>query len=58
MSLNENSKIILGGRLATYQYYDMHQIVAQALNAGSKHVERRPAEFSRVKARRAPVAPR
>ena len=26
------SKYIFGGRLGTYAYYDMHQVVAQALN--------------------------
>lgn len=28
---NELSNIYFGGRLATYQYYDMHQVIAQAL---------------------------
>ena len=28
--------LILGGRLATYQYYDMHQVVAQALTLADK----------------------
>lgn len=27
-----NDKVIFGGRLANYIYYDMHQIIAQALN--------------------------
>jgi len=29
----QEEKVIFGGRLATYQYYDMHQIVASALKA-------------------------
>ena len=37
-ALNENEhNIIFGGRLATYQYYDMHQVVASALKAVSVH---------------------
>jgi len=32
LSKQEN-RVIFGGRLATYQYYDMHQIVASALKA-------------------------
>jgi UDP-galactopyranose mutase len=28
--------LLVGGRLATYQYYDMHQIVAQALSLADK----------------------
>jgi len=32
----ENSKINFGGRLAEYKYYDMHQIISQALNFSSK----------------------
>jgi UDP-galactopyranose mutase len=27
---------IFGGRLGTYAYYDMHQVIAQALNTVSK----------------------
>jgi UDP-galactopyranose mutase len=27
----QHSGVLLGGRLATYQYYDMHQVIAQAL---------------------------
>ena len=32
----QNEKYIFGGRLGTYAYYDMHQIVAQALNTVKK----------------------
>ncbi len=31
------SKIIFGGRLAEYKYYDMHQIIASALKEINKH---------------------
>lgn len=41
MALNDETRLILGGRLATYQYYDMHQIVAQALKTARKHVKLR-----------------
>lgn len=34
--LNKNNKIIFGGRLAEYQYYDMHQVVASALSTVRK----------------------
>src|SRR6056300_1749080 len=30
--LADNDKVIFGGRLAEYKYYDMHQVVASALN--------------------------
>lgn len=33
----KKTKVIFGGRLGTYQYYDMHQIVAQAITMASKH---------------------
>ncbi|KQR66945.1 UDP-galactopyranose mutase [Pedobacter sp. Leaf176] len=29
----QEDKVIFGGRLATYQYYDMHQVIASALKA-------------------------
>ncbi|REK19451.1 MAG: UDP-galactopyranose mutase [Planctomycetota bacterium] len=34
------SGLLLGGRLATYQYYDMHQVVAQALTLADKEFQR------------------
>lgn len=45
--------LLLGGRLATYQYYDMHQVVAQALAAadrefGAMEPEPRRAEVPRA----------
>ncbi|MNW17316.1 UDP-galactopyranose mutase [compost metagenome] len=27
----ENNKVIFGGRLSEYKYYDMHQVIASAL---------------------------
>jgi UDP-galactopyranose mutase len=33
-----DKKTIFGGRLGTYQYYDMHQIIAQAISTANKHV--------------------
>jgi len=37
-ALNDNKHdVIFGGRLATYQYYDMHQVVASALKTVSVH---------------------
>lgn len=35
---NKNDKIIFGGRLAEYKYYDMHQIIASALSKVSKEL--------------------
>ncbi len=32
----EHSGVLFGGRLATYQYYDMHQVIAQALSMAAK----------------------
>ncbi len=34
----QRSGLILGGRLATYQYYDMHQVVAQALAVADREL--------------------
>jgi UDP-galactopyranose mutase len=31
LALPEQSGVIFGGRLGTYQYYDMHQVIAQAI---------------------------
>ena len=36
---DQQEKYIFGGRLGTYAYYDMHQIIAQALNTVSKILE-------------------
>ncbi|KQS41924.1 UDP-galactopyranose mutase [Pedobacter sp. Leaf194] len=33
----QEEHVIFGGRLATYQYYDMHQIIASALKAANVH---------------------
>jgi UDP-galactopyranose mutase len=35
---SDNQNIILGGRLATYQYLDMHQIIGQALETSKKEL--------------------
>jgi UDP-galactopyranose mutase len=32
----QNENVIFGGRLAEYKYYDMHQIIASALNKFEK----------------------
>jgi len=56
-ALGEGGNIILGGRLATYQYYDMHQIVAQALKSAKKYVTPRVSEFEiSPRARKLPTA--
>ncbi|RZM21732.1 MAG: UDP-galactopyranose mutase, partial [Pedobacter sp.] len=36
---NKETKFIFGGRLATYQYYDMHQVIGSALHTVEKHFE-------------------
>lgn len=36
---DQEEKVIFGGRLATYQYYDMHQVIGSALKAVSSHFE-------------------
>lgn len=35
--VGERKDVIFGGRLASYMYYDMHQVVAAALHAWNKH---------------------
>ena len=35
----ENNKVIFGGRLAEYKYYDMHQVIASALNKTKKIIQ-------------------
>jgi UDP-galactopyranose mutase len=45
--------LILGGRLATYQYYDMHQVIGQALALADKqfpHTAEAPAPLRTVRA--------
>lgn len=37
---NQEQKYIFGGRLATYQYLDMHHVVLSALNAVETEIER------------------
>ncbi len=32
--------MIFGGRLGTYRYYDMHQVVAQAITTAHKELQR------------------
>lgn len=32
-------RLIVGGRLADYQYYDMHQVIASALHKAQKHLQ-------------------
>jgi UDP-galactopyranose mutase len=34
--LIKDEKVIFGGRLAEYKYYDMHQIIASALKFSKK----------------------
>jgi UDP-galactopyranose mutase len=35
----EQNKYILGGRLAEYKYYDMHQIIGSAMLACKKELK-------------------
>jgi UDP-galactopyranose mutase len=37
-TLGRDQNVIFGGRLATYQYYDMHQVIAQALAAAQQEL--------------------
>ncbi|HDL3860965.1 TPA: UDP-galactopyranose mutase, partial [Mannheimia haemolytica] len=34
---DEKSNVIFGGRLAQYKYFDMHNIIAEALACVDKH---------------------
>jgi UDP-galactopyranose mutase len=47
----QRTGLLLGGRLATYQYYDMHQVVAQALTLAEKEFQhlQAPAEMLRLR---------
>jgi UDP-galactopyranose mutase len=38
----EQSGVLFGGRLATYQYYDMHQVIGQALAMAEREFGKRP----------------
>ena len=39
----QRAGILVGGRLGTYRYYDMHQVVAQALAMAGRELGLRPA---------------
>jgi UDP-galactopyranose mutase len=49
--LGEQERVIFGGRLATYQYYDMHQVIAQAMTVAERELG--AAAPSRIPFRRA-----
>ena len=36
--MDNEENVIFGGRLADYKYYDMHQVVASALNRSKNEV--------------------
>lgn len=36
---NKENKIIFGGRLAKYKYYDMHQVIESALNMIDNYIK-------------------
>jgi UDP-galactopyranose mutase len=40
----DQSGVLVGGRLGTYQYYDMHQVVAQALAMAQRETGRTPVD--------------
>jgi UDP-galactopyranose mutase len=42
----ETDGYIVGGRLAEYRYYDMHQVIASALKTATKEVGLSEARFS------------
>lgn len=46
--LARETGIIFGGRLGTYLYYDMHQVIAQAIHMAEQELERK--NLSRAKA--------
>ena len=55
-ALATSSGILLGGRLATYQYFDMHQVVAQALAMARRECGGEPAKGRKAGSKRAVVA--
>jgi UDP-galactopyranose mutase len=38
LAARESPNVLFGGRLGSYQYYDMHQVIAQALTAADKEL--------------------
>ena len=36
--MGNEKNVIFGGRLADYKYYDMHQVVASALNRSKNEI--------------------
>jgi UDP-galactopyranose mutase len=40
--LAERSGVLFGGRLATYRYFDMHQVVGQALATARREFGEEP----------------
>ena len=40
--LSKQSEVLFGGRLGTYQYFDMHQVVAQAMAVAANEFTGRP----------------
>ena len=47
--LANRSGVLVGGRLGTYQYYDMHQVVAQAIAMAERETGRTAAVDSQHK---------
>lgn len=39
--MNSEEKILFGGRLADYKYYDMHQVIASALHEAKKELKQK-----------------
>ncbi|MES2456198.1 MAG: UDP-galactopyranose mutase [Bacteroidota bacterium] len=39
---DQEQNVLFGGRLATYQYYDMHQVIGSALQTVNKHFNNTP----------------
>ena len=37
-ALASRSRVLFGGRLGSYRYYDMHQVIAQALHAAEQEL--------------------
>lgn len=38
LSVLQNNKVVFGGRLAEYKYYDMHQVIGSAINLAKKEL--------------------
>jgi UDP-galactopyranose mutase len=42
LAARQSPQVLFGGRLGSYQYYDMHQVIGEALTAADRELEKTP----------------